>query len=221
MARVCLDLLAQLPDIDTDGAAVAEVAPDQFEQVVAAEHLTWVLDEQPEDRELLRRELNKAPVDGRLVRREVDLQPAKAMNRTLQRARRPGPSEHRLDPLHDLGRRRRLDHVVVGAEPQTADLVAVLAARAQEENRHAEALAQTPADIEPGLALEHHVEEHAIDAAPTERGYGGRATRGRMHLEAFRLQEIAHEAHDLRLILDEQHPRRAVCARFSHYTSTV
>jgi hypothetical protein len=44
MARVCLDLLAQLADVDTDGAAIAEVAPDQLEDVVAAEHLTWVLD---------------------------------------------------------------------------------------------------------------------------------------------------------------------------------
>src|SRR5919197_1365340 len=181
MARVCLDLRAQLPDIDTDGAAVAEVAPDQLEEVVAAEHLTWVLDEQPEDRELLRREPNGAPVDDRLVRREVDLQPAEPTNQTLHRARRPGPSQDRLDPLHHLNRRRRLDDVVVGAEPQAADLVAVLAARAEEENRHAGAVAETPADIEPRLALEHHVEEHAIDAAPTKGRAGGRATRGRMH----------------------------------------
>src|SRR5205823_7109341 len=143
MARVCLDLLAQLADIDADGAAVAEVAPDQLEEVVAAEDLTWVLDEQPEDREFLRRELNRASVDDRLVRREVDLQPAEAMNRTLSRARRPGPSQHRLDPLHHLSRRRRLDHVVVGAEPQAADLVAVLAACTEEENRHARAITET------------------------------------------------------------------------------
>src|SRR5207248_1170404 len=175
MARVGLDLLAQLPDIDADGAAVAEIAPDQLEEVVAAEHLARVLDEQPEDRELLRRELNGAPVDDRLVRREIDLQPAEAMNRTFHRARLPGPAQDRLDPLHHLGRGRRLDDVVVGAEPQAADLVAVLAARAEEENRHAGAVAQTPADIEPGLALQHHVEKHAVDAAPTEDGDGGRA----------------------------------------------
>src|SRR6266487_361634 len=102
MARVCLDLLAQLPDIDTDGAAVSEVAPDQLEEVVTAEHLTGVFDQQREDRELLRRELNRAPVDDRLVRREVDLQPAKPMNRTLRGARRPRSSEDRLDPLHHL-----------------------------------------------------------------------------------------------------------------------
>src|SRR5262249_60404837 len=117
MARVCLDLLAQLPDIDADGAAVAEVAPDQLEEVVAAEYLTWVLDEQFEDRELPRRELDRAPGDDRLVRGEVDLQPAEAMNRTLHRARRPGPSQDRLDPLDHLSRRRRLDDIVVGAEP--------------------------------------------------------------------------------------------------------
>jgi hypothetical protein len=122
---------------------------------------------------------------------------------------------------YHLGRRRRLDDVVVGAEPQAADLVAVLAARAEEENRHAGAVAETPADIEPGLATEHHVEEHAVDAASTERGDRGRATRGRVHLEALGLEKVAHEAHDLRLILDEQYRRRAVCARFSHYTSTV
>src|SRR6266571_1413327 len=185
MARICLDLLAQLPDIDTHGAAVAEVAPDQLEEVITAEHLTRVLDEQREDRELLRRELNRAPVDDRLVRREVDLQPAKPMNRTLRGARRPGPAQNSLHSLHHLSRRRRFDDVVVGAEPQAADLVAVLAARAQEENRHAEAVAQTPADVEPGLAPEHHVEEHAIDAAPTEGSDRGRAAGSRMHLEAL------------------------------------
>src|SRR5213076_810808 len=120
----------------------------QLEQVVPAEHLAWVLDEQPEDRELLRREPNRAPVNDRLVRREIDFEPAEPMNRAL-RARRPGPSQDRLDSLHHLGRRRRLDDVVVGAEPQAADLVAVLAARAEEENRHAGAFTEMPADIEP------------------------------------------------------------------------
>src|SRR6266536_2416765 len=167
MARVCLDLLAQLPDIDTDGAAVAEVVPDQLEEVVTAEHLTGVLDEQREDRELLRRELNRAPVDDRLVRREVDLQPAKPMSQTLHRARRPRPAEDRLDPLHHLGRRRRLDDVVVGAEPQAADLVVVLAARAEEENRHVGAVAEMAADVEPRLSPEHHVEEYAVNAPPS------------------------------------------------------
>jgi hypothetical protein len=69
--------------------------------------------------------------------------------------------------------------------------------------------------------LEHHVEKHAIDADPTEGTDSGRAARGRVHLEALGLEEVAHEPHDLRLVLDEQHRLRAVCARFSHYTSTV
>jgi hypothetical protein len=104
----------------------------------------------------------------------------------------------------------------VGTEPQPADLVAVLAARAEEENRQPGAVAETPTDIESGLAPEHHVEQHAIDAAPTEGSDCGRATRGRVHLEALRLQEIAHEPHDLRLVLDKQHRRPAVFARFNH-----
>jgi hypothetical protein len=155
------------------------------------------------------------------VRREVDLQPAEPMNLLLRRAHRRGPSQDRLDPLDHLGRCRRLDDVVVGAEPQAADFVAVLAARAEEENRHAGAVAEAPADIEAGLALEHHVEEHAVDAASNEGSDGGRATLGGVHLEALDLEEVAHETDDLRLVLDEQHRRPAVCARFSHYTSTV
>jgi hypothetical protein len=109
----------------------------------------------------------------------------------------------------------------VGTEPQPADLVAVLAARAEEENRQPGAVAETPTDIESGLAPEHHVEQHAIDAAPTEGSDCGRATRGRVHLEALRLQEIAHEPHDLRLVLDEQHRLPAVRARFTHCRNTV
>jgi hypothetical protein len=189
--------------------------------VVTAEHLTWVPDEQLEDRELLRRELNRAPVDDRLVRRGVDLESAKAMNRTLRGVRRPGPSQNRLDSLHHLGWRRRFDDESSAPSRKPADLLAVLAAGAEEENRHPGAVAETPADIEPRLAPEHHVEEHAIDAPATEGSDGGRATRGRVHLEALGLEEIAHEPHDFRLVLDQQHPRPAVCGRFSHHTSTV
>src|ERR1051326_6253078 len=197
MARVGFELFAQLPDIDTDRTAVTEVAPDQLEETVAAERLAWVLAEQLEDRELLRREPNRTPVDDRLVRREIDLQPAEPTNQTLDRLRRPGPSEERLDPLHHFGRRRGLDDVVVGAEAQAADLVAGLAARAEEEDRHAGAVAETPADVEAGLALKHHIEQHAVDARPAERGDGGRAARGRVHLEPLGLEEVPHEDHDL------------------------
>jgi pimeloyl-ACP methyl ester carboxylesterase len=50
---------------------------------------------------------------------------------------------------------------------------------------------------------------------------GGRAARGGVHLEALSLEEVAHKADDLRLVLDQQHRRPTVCARFSHCTSTV
>ncbi len=50
--RVGLDLLPQATDVHRDRAAVAERAPDELEQLVAAEHLPRMLDEHAQQVEL-------------------------------------------------------------------------------------------------------------------------------------------------------------------------
>ena len=59
-------------------AAVAERAPDELEQLIAAEHLPRMLDEHAQKRELARRQLDWPPVAADLVRGQLDVELAKA-----------------------------------------------------------------------------------------------------------------------------------------------
>src|SRR5258708_5969299 len=78
LGRVGLDLLSEATDIHRDRAAVAVGAPDQLEQLVAAEHLPRMLDEYAQQRELACGQLDLPCLAGDLVRGQVDLEPAKA-----------------------------------------------------------------------------------------------------------------------------------------------
>src|SRR5579863_8831609 len=74
LGRVGLDLLAQASDVDRDGAAVAERAPDHLEQLVAAEHLPRMLDEDAQHGELARRQFDLPSLAADLVCGQVDLE---------------------------------------------------------------------------------------------------------------------------------------------------
>src|SRR6478609_7868905 len=72
--RVGLDLLTQASDVYGHRAAVAERAPDELEQLVAAEHLARVLDEGAQQGELACRQLDLPSSAADLVRGQVDLE---------------------------------------------------------------------------------------------------------------------------------------------------
>ena len=179
---VGLELLAQLADVDRDRAAIAPRAPQQLEQLVAPEHLPRVLGEDPQQLELARGQAHAALAERDLVRRQVDRQPAEAQHarRAAVAARCPArAAQHRLDARDDLGRRRRLDDVVVGAEPEPAQLVAVVAARGEEQQRHVGLLADAPAQLEARGAGQHHVEQHAVDLLRLQSAAARRPRRRR------------------------------------------
>src|SRR5262245_39697576 len=68
------DLAAQLTDVDVDRPGVARegVAPDALEQLLARQHHPAVIEQLPEEVELLGRELHGAAVDGALAAIGVD-----------------------------------------------------------------------------------------------------------------------------------------------------
>src|SRR5882724_10248480 len=76
--RVGLDLLSQSTDVHRDRATVAERAPDQLEQLVAAEHLPRMLDQSAQQRELACREVDLTSLAPDLVRGQVDVERAEA-----------------------------------------------------------------------------------------------------------------------------------------------
>ena len=159
--RGVAELAAELADVDVDGARVAGegVAPDALEQLVAREHEAAVVEQLPEQVELLRRELDLLLADAHLAAAGVDRQVAVAELLALDLAalgRRA--AEDRLHAGDELARVERLRQVVVGADLEPDDLVDVLVARGQHQDRHVRALADAPADLDPVDVREHQVE---------------------------------------------------------------
>src|SRR5438128_261512 len=72
--RGVAELAAQLPHVDVDGAGVAgeRIAPDALEQLVAREHESAVVEQLPEEVELLRGELDLLVADTHLATTGVD-----------------------------------------------------------------------------------------------------------------------------------------------------
>src|SRR5436190_1998155 len=72
--------------------------------------------------ELALAERDRLAADRHGPRRRVDLQPVEAQRR-LGLAGGVDAAQHGVDARDELGRRERLDHVVVGAQPQADDAV--------------------------------------------------------------------------------------------------
>src|SRR5262249_36850834 len=124
--RGVAQLAPQLADVDVDRPRVAGegVAPHALEQLVARPHEATVVEELPEQVELLRGELDLVVADANLAAAGVDEQLAVLDLRALPLAalgRRA--AKDRLDARHELARVERLRHVVVGADLEADDLV--------------------------------------------------------------------------------------------------
>src|SRR4051794_4981567 len=78
LARIALELLAQVADVDVDRArlAVVRASPEPLEQHLPRVHPARVRGEYPQELELDVRELDGAALDLDDAAREVDRQPA-------------------------------------------------------------------------------------------------------------------------------------------------
>src|SRR2546423_6694117 len=136
--RGLAELAAQLPHVDVHGAGVARkgVAPDALEQLVARQDEAAVVEQLPEEVELLRGELHllgphlDLPAAG--VDHEVAV-PEDGALRFLPLGR--GSAEDRLHARDELARIEGLRHVVVRADLEADDLVDVLVTRSEHQDR--------------------------------------------------------------------------------------
>ena len=106
----------------------------------------------------LGRSSTDALADGHLVPFGVDAQIAD-LEHLLGRLAGRIAAQDRLDPRDELARVERLGHVVVGAQLQPDDLVHVVAARGEHDDRQVALLAQSAAHF-PAVELGHHQVEH-------------------------------------------------------------
>ena len=197
--------------MDVDGARVAgeRVAPDALQQLVSREHETVVVEQLPEEVELLGRELHVVPVDLHLAAAGVDEQlPVTDLRRLRLLPLRRRAAEDRLHAGDELARVERLRQVVVGADLEPDDLVDVLVASRQHQDRNIGRMAQPPADLDPVDVRQHQVENDERRRLGLGQGERVTARRGDFDAVPGVAQIHRHERGDRRFVLDHQHGLR-------------
>ena len=208
-----LELLAQMADVDVDGAGVAVlgVAPDVLEQRLAAQHPAGGAGEGAEDLELDVGELRLLAAQGHHAAAEVDRQVA-ALDRLLlgRVADHPRAPQGGLDPAAELAHREGLGDVVVGADLEPGDLVGLAAFRGQHDDRHLAARAQLAADLDPVELGQHQVEDDEVEARLVEALERFAAVVGAGHVVAVLAQRIAEQRLDRLLVVHKEYACRPI-----------
>jgi hypothetical protein len=149
------------------------------------------------------------------VRPRVEHQPPEVEHsRFLRRGRRgwgPGTAHHGLDAGHDLVGRGRLDDVVVRAQAEAAQLIAVSFTGGQEKNWHVGQHAHLAADLEPIGARHHDVQQDAGYRLAAQHRQRLRAIVGGQYAEPLGLEEVAQHLDDGDLVVHDQDGGRARC----------
>ena len=118
-----------------------------------------MVQELPEEVELLRRELDFVVPDHDLTPTCVNAQIAVLEARALELATlRIRASQDRFDPGNELAGIERFREVIVGADLEPDDLVDVIVAGRQHEDRDVRALANPSADVDSVQVGKHQVE---------------------------------------------------------------
>src|SRR6476660_3105508 len=125
------ELAAELAHVHVHCARVPRkrVTPDALEQLIACQHQAAVVEQLPQQVELLGGELHLVAADRDLAAPGVDLDGAMLHHRLRWPAALlglGGPAQDRLDACNQLARVERLRPVVVGAPFEPADLVAAV-----------------------------------------------------------------------------------------------
>jgi D-alanyl-D-alanine carboxypeptidase/D-alanyl-D-alanine-endopeptidase (penicillin-binding protein 4) len=164
--------------------------------------------QEPEQVELLRRQLHRPAASCHLPRRRVDLQLADGDPRLAERGRH-GATKDGAHARGKLARRERLGDVVVGAELEPDDPIGLLPTRREHDHGQLGAGADPAAEREPVGAGQHDVEHDEVGQLALEQLAGTVAVGGLERAVAVAL-EIAHDdlAHD-RLVVDHEDRRHA------------
>ena len=176
-----------------------------------------MVEQLPQQVELLRRKLDLLVADVHLTPACVDVQVAVLDRLVLALAALGrGATEDRADARNELARIERLRQVVVGADLESDDLVDVLVARGQHQDRHVGVLADALADLDPVDVGKHQVEHDQRRILGRGQCERLRAVRGRLDDVARVLQVERNERGDRALVLDDQDRRCGSCHRASH-----
>src|SRR5215831_2008230 len=199
------------------GGRKGVVAPDFFEQSIAAESLARMAKEVLQKIELLGGKLHGLPGAGHLTSAQVDLDLAK---RVTFLGNAVGTAEDSLDTGQQLADGERLGNIIVGTELQADNLVHFLTARRQHNHWHRRALGlKLLAHVQPTHFGHHHVENHEVGRVVKRASQAlGSVARGE-HFVAFVLEVVAQTSNHVRLVFDNKdsgHNFRTPIAKLVH-----
>ena len=123
-------------------------------------------------------------------------------------ARHPGPAQRRLHPAAELADAERLGDVVVGADLEAEDLVDLVVAGGQHDDRNLAPGAEPAADLDPVEARHHHVEDDEVEALRGEQVERLAAVACDHDLIALLAKRIRKKRLDRLLVVDEQDASR-------------
>lgn len=155
-----------------------------------------------------RGQLHGHAVGEYLVRGEVHPDAAVVVGVRLLLLAVPRPPEQGPHPGDELGVAERLGDVVIGAGPQAANFVRLLAVRGEHEHGNLAQLANPLQDGPPVHLREPDVQDHDVRALAVKRAQALPAVARRGHREPVPAQRRANAERDIRVILDQQHPVR-------------
>src|SRR5581483_9064369 len=154
-----VDLAAHPPDIDVDdvGRRIEVQIPDVLQQHRARHHTALVAHQIFQQLKLLRQQHQLLAAPARTARDQIDREITDPQDGFL--GDRIAAPEQRLEPRQQLDKGKRLDQIIVAAGAQAANAIVDLAERADDQERHRDA-------VVPQLA--HHsdavnIGQHAVD----------------------------------------------------------
>jgi hypothetical protein len=178
-------------------------AVERVEQLGPGEDPTGARREGREELELGRRQL-----DGRAAHRGPHARQVEDHIAGLDRlgglGRAVGPAEDGADTCDQLARAERLREVVVGTEFEAEQLVELVVARGQHDDRDGRVAAELAGDVEPVEPRQTEIEDDEIGPALADRRQR-RGTVGRGEDRETRMLEVVAGEHgDLRFVVDDE-----------------
>jgi len=157
-------------DVDGSRLAVVGTTAEPLEQLPTREHDARARGEDNEHLELDEGQLHHLAPDGHRAPGQVDSQlaPLENLFALTGEVRRRRATQQRADTAPELADREGLGDVVVGAELEPEDLVELLAASSEHDDRDVALRAYALADLEAVESREHDVEHDEVERVPAE-----------------------------------------------------
>src|SRR4051794_10729447 len=210
IGRVVLDLLAQMAHVDVDGLLVLVerlVVAQQLEQLAPGVDAPGPAGEVAQDLELGRREADPSLAALDAPPLEVDHEVLVADHPAATRVGKlpVRPAQECLDPAHQLAQAERLRQVVVRAELEPDDLVDLVVAGGQDEDRHLRAgRTHAAEDLEAVDAGQSDVEDDEVRGAARRELEALLARPGELDVVTLLLERVLDAPGDGVLVLDDQ-----------------